>query len=126
VADFYIDNDVPLSLVDELAALGHRATHTRNLQAFRANDADQLLTAAQYAWTLVSHNKEDFHLLHHAWQVWSGAWGVAPAHAGILILPQVKAPDLARLLDQFARQHHFPLQNEMHEYNLTRGWERWP
>ncbi len=63
-------------------------------------DPDQLLFAVQHGWTFVTHNREDYKLLHRAWTV----WGMHPPHAGILVLEQLTAPEpLATAIDEFLR-----------------------
>jgi predicted nuclease of predicted toxin-antitoxin system len=66
VASFYIDHDVNVRVAQHLHALGHAARTARDLQLERAQDDQQLLVAAQNGWTLVTHNRKDFILLHRA------------------------------------------------------------
>jgi hypothetical protein len=37
---------------------------------------------------VLTHDIDDFELLHDAWVRWSTEWGIERHHAGILILPQ--------------------------------------
>ena len=87
MAGIYTDNDVPLRVAPLLRARGHGVTPTRDLGRSAALDDDQLLLAAQRGWTLVTHNRKDYELLHDAWRRWFSAFAVAATHAGILILP---------------------------------------
>jgi hypothetical protein len=100
-------------------ALGHVAVRTRELRLDRADDAAQLLTAAQRGWVFVTHNGRDFKLLHTAWRLWP-----APLqHAGVLVIPQHRwsAPETAERLDRFVNSGAV-LTNELYEWTATRGW----
>lgn len=98
MADFYMDNDIPTAVVGLLQHAGHHVVHTRDVNAMRAPDGDQLLRAARQHWILVTHNARDFILLHRAWLTWTAAWSVTERHEGILIIPQGPAPTLAQIL----------------------------
>lgn len=113
MADFYTDHDV---------------VTTQQLGRARARDAEQLLIAAQQRRTFITHNGDDFVLLHEAWRIWSRSWRLAPLplHAGILIIPQ--SPHLgheqaAREVDKLVRAGS-PLANELFTWRHARGWSR--
>jgi hypothetical protein len=88
LAAFYIDNDVALEAAQLLRVAGHSAITARDLGRERNTDGEQLLVASQLGHIFLTHNEEDFILLHDAWIRWSAAWGVAASHAGVLIVPQ--------------------------------------
>ena len=125
MADFYLDHDVAVRVALELRALGHHATTARDLGQEQAHDADQLLTAATRDWMLVSHNRKDSRLLHHAWLTWRQAWRAQMDHTGVLVIPQAQPEDSARRLHEFTVTHSLPISNEMYEYTSA-GWRPSP
>lgn len=78
----YLDGDVRVDTAAYLEAAGYAVHTTARLGRVGALDPDQLHYAVQRGWTLVTHNRKDFPLLHLAWTT----WGLQPAHAGILAL----------------------------------------
>jgi hypothetical protein len=129
VVDFYLDEDTPVALVAELQGLGHSAVHGADPHRGATDDV-QFLEAVRRRRVLVTSNREDFLLLHHAWTHWTRAWAAdrAPVdaegarrralrpdpgssvwtapHPGVLVVPnnpQWRAPRLAALLDGFFR-----------------------
>lgn len=112
-------------LARELAALGHTAVTARDLGLSAAGDQLHLLQAAQQHRILVTHNKDDFILLHNAWIDWTGAWHISLAHAGILIVKQQKllVPDMARAIDRLVKRHQ-PLANQLYEWTVSGRWIR--
>jgi hypothetical protein len=121
MADIYVDSDVSRHLAGILIAHGHRARTARDERREAARDPEQLLFAAQRGWTVVTHNRKDFRLLHDAWQLWSVAWGYAHAHGGILILEQTPlttfAPEILRLLESNQQ-----LNGRLFEWSRFHGW----
>ena len=113
-----------MRVAQHLHTFGHAARTARDLQLERAQDDQQLLVAAQNGWTLVTHNRKDFILLHRAWQRWSSAWQVSAHHAGILIVPHRWLEDQAALeIDAFIQTRQ-PLANQLYEWRTTMGWMR--
>ncbi len=88
MARFFLDNDFPLGVGDELQRLGHSVESARSTNREDRHDEDQLLYAATAGRILITHNRRDFLLLHDAWRRWTRAWTVERAHAGILVLQQ--------------------------------------
>jgi hypothetical protein len=88
LALFYIDNDVALQVAQLLRLAGHTAMTARDLGRERSTDDEHLLVASQLGHIFLTHNEEDFILLHDAWLRWSAGWGVVTRHAGVLIVPQ--------------------------------------
>jgi hypothetical protein len=125
VAAFYADHDASIHIAPELVALGHTATTARDQGLIRASGAEQILTAAQRGWILVTCNGKHFLVLHEAWQLWSQAWQVTPLpqHAGILIIPQQRwlAPQAAQELDRFVHTNP-PLANTLYQWQAQAGW----
>jgi Domain of unknown function (DUF5615) len=125
VADLYLDEDVHHGTPAELHRLGHSAVHGAHAHRGATDDV-QLLEAVRQRRVLVTSNARDFVLLHHAWTHWTQEWmsrwaqarrgpagppgrGVdrpewAPAHPGILVVPNGRGPvRLAALIDGFFR-----------------------
>ena len=130
MAAFYLDNDVAHELAPALQAAGHGAITARSIGFAAATDDVQLLRAASEGWTFVTHNRDDYVLLHEAWLRWSGAWRVAAEHAGILVIPQpheLPSYQVARDLVRFVSSGR-PLTNELYRRrSIGAGvrWERW-
>lgn len=124
MADFYLDNDVTISLAPELRSRGHDARTTRDLGLQSATDGRQLLHATQNGWIFVTHNRKHFVVLHEAWMEWTGAWQVPERHAGIIVLPHgIPARDMAREIDQFLHRAH-PFANHLYEWTPHGGWRQ--
>ncbi|HVC35215.1 MAG TPA: DUF5615 family PIN-like protein [Chloroflexota bacterium] len=123
MTDFYADHDVALPLALLLREQGHGAVTTRDLGQEAAGDDEQLLTAAQHGWDLVTHNRKHFSLLHNAGRRWSRAWGIQPEHSGILVLAQFPTLQLAEALTEFL-DLKLPLANHLYTWRPLRGWLR--
>jgi predicted nuclease of predicted toxin-antitoxin system len=121
VAGFHIDNDIPVGLAEALRSYGHSAVTARDLGLAAAEDPAHLLTAAQHGRILVTHNKNDYLLLHSAWLLWS----MPQPHAGILIMKQQKllVPQMASAIDSFVR-HVQSLENQVYEWTVSGRWLR--
>ena len=121
MADLYLDSDVTRHLAGALSAGGHPTRSARDEGKEDARDYEQLWHAAQRGWTIITHNKRDFRLLHGAWQTWSAGWGITDPHSGILIMEQAPMEVLAAALLPFlATDIH--LSNLLHEWTYARGW----
>ena len=121
MADLYADHNVARPIVFLLRALGHVVTSTQDMGLARATDDVQLLMAAQRGWIVLTHNRRDFVLLDDAWRRWSGAWGVAPRHPGIVVAPQEwPHARVAGEVDAFLRSTP-PLENELYTWQPLRG-----
>jgi hypothetical protein len=90
MADLYLDENVSRRMMTALATHGHRAMHARDLLPDGTSDHIHFGISARVGWPLVTHNRDDFALLHRAWRDWPAFWTLAnlPLHAGILLLPQ--------------------------------------
>jgi hypothetical protein len=126
MAVIYADHDIATETVAELRQLGHQVTTTRALHQERASDALQLWTAAIRRSILISHNANDYRLLHEAWH----RWGVDRAHAAIILFPhwdgllrEWTPTRAARELSAFINQHPI-IDNERWRWVRNSGWTR--
>jgi hypothetical protein len=123
MADVYLDQNIARATAELLRTQGHTVTTAHQVGMDRATDDAQLLLAAQRGWVLVTHNIDDFILLHDAWRRWSAAWGVSSEHAGILILDEVVAAEIARAVGTILRSGN-PLANQLYRWRRRSGWTR--
>jgi predicted nuclease of predicted toxin-antitoxin system len=128
MADLLLDHNVSRAYVSLLTAEGHDVRMARDERLDRADDGAILLYAAERGWTIVTHNRDDFWLLHRAWHHWSSAWRVTqtPRHVGILVLPQrehLPHQQLANRVAEFLTDHA-DWSNQFHEWTVLRGWTR--
>ena len=129
MAAFYADENVSLALEHLLRQRGHACATTHAEHHLGAPDSHQLLYAATRGWTLITHNRGDFRLLHDAWHLWSDAWQVSPQHAGILVLepvPGQTASDVAELIQDIVTRHDVMLANARYDWGPMSGWVRFP
>jgi hypothetical protein len=129
MAAFYADENVSLGLERLLRPRGHAFTTTHAERRLGSPDSHQLLFAATRGWTLITHNRGDFRLLHDAWHLWSDAWRVSPQHAGILVLepvPGQTAADVAELIQDIVTRRDVSLPNALYDWGLVTGWVRFP
>jgi Domain of unknown function (DUF5615) len=102
VARLYFDHNVSLHLVPALRNQGRDMSVARDLQQTRLTDDAQLLAAVRDSRALVTHDREDFTLLHDAWTNWPAAFGVTfPPHAGIIVLDPARHEVLLGALGDF-------------------------
>jgi hypothetical protein len=90
LARLYLDEDFSFDIARHLQGYGHDVVTVRGLRSAGASDGTHLLRAAQDHRLLVTHNGDDFYLLHDAWLCWFRALipPPPPVHAGILVVPQ--------------------------------------
>jgi len=129
IIGFYFDQNVAVQVATQLRYYGHHATTARDEGQTGVGDDRHLLMASLRGWTLVTHDRNDFSLLHDAWRRWSVAWQVTPLpqHAGVLVIPQGRwsAAEAARELDSFVRAGH-PRTNELYHWQPGPGWVQQP
>lgn len=127
MANFYLDNDVPVQLGPELHTRGHHTLHTRSQPGMRkAKDGHQLAFAVEHGLIAVTCNRRDFLLLHYAWRTWMGRWCGALPHFGILLLPHgVSDVTLAQAIDAHVGSAAFS-PNELYELLPTLIWTHHP
>lgn len=128
MADLLLDQNVSRAYVSSLARRGHDARIARDERLDRADDGAILLYGAEHGWIVVTHNRDDFWLLHRAWHRWAAAWSVTPAprHAGILVLPQRQHLPYEQLTARIAEflANRPDCSNEFYEWTVLRGWTR--
>lgn len=112
-----------------LRIAGHDVVTAVDLGLQRADDDVHLTEAAEAGRILVTYNRDDFILLHRAWQRWSRRWGVHRSHAGILVIPQFPHWQPARAaveMEGIVRQA--PINDELYTYDWQTGtgWRREP
>ncbi len=125
---FHLDQDVGRKLKDHLNAHYSDPTCAKTaaeLGLHLASDGHHLLMAAQADRIFVTHNAKDFMTMQDAWVRWSKAWGVAPTHAGILIIAQAWTPIVAaREIAQFLGDR-VSLSNAIYAYDADPNVQRW-
>lgn len=129
MAAFYLDENVAVAIAPALRALGHMATTAEEERRLGASDSIQLLHAADRSWTLITHNRRDYRLLHDAWLLWTNAWNVDRHHTGIIIIeqrPAQPASEIAALIHEFVRDLQTPIGNTLYDWRLAFGWARFP
>lgn len=121
---FYLDQNVSQRIVPFLQGVGHRAISTRSMHFERAGDDEQLFLAWKNGWIMVTHDGDDYLLLHTALRRWANAWNMTDTHAGILILPYgFGEREQARRLDIFAASG-LVIANELYDWQEIGGWIR--
>ncbi|MHB8644697.1 MAG: DUF5615 family PIN-like protein [Thermomicrobiales bacterium] len=124
MASFYLDQNVSHRIVPILRTAGHFVITSRDLRAERARDDEQLFTAWQNRWILVTQNRADFILIHDALRRWADLWGIAEIHAGILLVSDnLDFQMLARILDIFAASE-LTIANALYDWKGSGGWVR--
>jgi hypothetical protein len=125
VAGFYLDHNVAADVARLLRGSNHAVITAHDQGLGAAGDDEHLLLAAQRGWTLVTHNRKDFLLLHDAWRHWASAWGVAEPHAGILIVPQPPGASHAQIAAALeALISGGPsLTNQLYLWRPASGWQ---
>lgn len=120
MADFALDNNVAIGVAPLLKARGHSVVTARDAGMWRAWDDEHLWVAAQAGRVFVTHDEEDFTLLHRAWL----RWGVAIPHASIAAVPQGAAWPEQRIADELhALVRGFsPLANSLYRWRQPLGW----
>ncbi len=119
----YGDHNFARPAVEFLRGFGYDVVASREIAYERAFDDEQLIFAARHGRVLLTHNGDDFDLLHDAWRRWSLEWGVQRSHAGILVLPQEWTHERkAREIDHFLRSGP-ALANQLFRWRIGTGWE---
>lgn len=95
MATFYIDENVSYLLEGFLRDYSHTVISTHDEGREGSPDPHQLFYATERGWVLITHNANDFILLHDAWHLWTYRWQVSHRHAGIVIAPQTRGYTLS-------------------------------
>ena len=98
----------------------------RDIGGARLTDDALLLTSTQAGRVFITHNRDDFRMLHDAWVTWPAAFGMAfPAHPGILILDQGSVETLARIvIDMLAQLPPERVANGIFWWHRHDGWRQ--
>lgn len=123
MADFYFDHNISVEIARLLRVSGHTALTADEIGLRAAKDDEHFLVAAERDLIPVTHNRKDFELLHDAWRRWSAAWGVAPLHAGVLIVAQLNptwVPRIAQAMATFIETDP-PLANMLYTWSPAKG-----
>jgi hypothetical protein len=86
MAGFYSDSHVSFDMLALLEAAGHTVVKSQAVGLRDGADHEHLWFASQEQRILLTSDT-GFKLWHQAWLFWSGCWGVAAHHSGILIVP---------------------------------------
>jgi hypothetical protein len=123
----YLDEDMKIEVADLLIAPDRSVRTTRGEGRLRAGDPFQLLYAAERDWTLVTCNREDYHLIHDAWLLWAHHWGLTRMHAGILTLDQGHFTEtIVAAVDSFFGGDFSPLRNTVYDWSARDGvWRKY-
>lgn len=129
MADFYWDEGTSIPFAGLMEPLGHDVVIARTFHPQRTSDHVHLATATRLGRILVTHNRDDFLLLHRAWRDWFNEWGPSPPpiHTGIIILPQpphLDSQGAAAILDRFVRTERpsAGIANRIFEWRRVGGW----
>lgn len=125
---FYIDENVSYLLNEFLHRYGHTAISTHDEGREGSPDPHQLAYATDHAWVLVTHNANDFRLLHEAWHLWTFQWQISHHHAGIIIVPQVRGypPPVVASHIHTLTQREDRFANTLYDLQPRLGWVRKP
>lgn len=128
MATFYLDENVSYLLDGFLRAYGHTAISTHDEGREGSPDPHQLFHATEYDWVLITHNANDFTLLHDAWHLWTYRWQLPHRHAGIIIAPQSRGytpPVVAANIHALTQQED-SFANTLFDLHPHVGWKRNP
>jgi len=122
VAAFSLDQNISQRIVPFLQEVGHQTITTRSMHSERAGDDEQLFLAWRNDWIMVTHDGDDYLLLHSALRRWASACGVTDIHVGALILPYgLGEREQARTLDIFVASA-LPITNAYYEWRADGSW----
>lgn len=118
----FADEDVYSALKVLLVDRGHDISSPILINLRGIGDEMCLLHAAAERRTIITHNGNDFELLHRAWLAWTGHWKVpAPMdHAGILVVPQLQLLDASTTAERVDTILHREASLENALYRLDR------
>jgi hypothetical protein len=129
---FALDEDVAHPLAAHLRSRGWDVDSAKELGRLTLSDVQVLLRAAAAGQTLITHNGNDFEVLHEAWVTWRSRWSTEveqatgrqvhlSQHAGILILPQLTVQALVPICEEF---EHPPesIADRLFAWNRVRHW----
>jgi hypothetical protein len=124
VTTFYLDQNVSHRFIPLLQSAGHRAITARETKLDRAGDDELVFLAWQNQWITVTHDPDDFLLLHRTLQRWAAHWNQANIHAGMLTMPDsLSLREQAFVLDVFIAAE-LPIINTFYEWQSVGSWVR--
>jgi hypothetical protein len=124
VATFYLDQNVSHKIIPLLQGAGHRAVTARATNLDRAGDDELVFLAWQNQWITVTHDLDDFLLLHRTLQRWAAHWNHMDMHAGILSMADsLSLWEQAFVLDVFIASG-LPIINAFYEWRSVGSWVR--
>lgn len=90
MAGILLDHNVSRDYLELLTGHVDAVRSARDEHLDRADDSALLVYAAERGWVIVTHDSNDFWLLHRAWHRWAVAWHIRPMprDGGVLVLPQ--------------------------------------
>jgi hypothetical protein len=128
VVAFYIDENVSFLLDGFLRGYGHSVISTHDEGREGSPDPHQLFYVTEHNCVLITHNANDFKLLHDAWHLWTYRWQLPHRHAGIIIAPQTRGytpPVVAEHVHALTRQED-TFTNALYSLQPRFGWVRNP
>ena len=105
----YLNENVPVRLVDILAKSGISAIHTIQANNRGVTDEFQLQYAADRSYVVVTHNRRDFRLIHKRWLE------EGKSHAGILVMGHGEPEKLADRIKRFFEQNYHKVSSSFCE-----------
>jgi hypothetical protein len=126
VARFALDENFEARTAIELRSLGHDVATAAMLNVRGTPDYRLLLVAVDDARIVITHNIDDFLLLHCIWQSLATRWSVVPEqawHPGILGMTQytTDAADYAQQIHEHSQG--LSIAGEMYVYRPSTGWQ---
>ncbi len=88
MARLHLDQHVSHHIAAELRIAGHDVVTAYEIGPAAADDDVHLLHASREDRIFLTHNADDFLLLHKAWVRWTHGWDFFRQHSGILVCPQ--------------------------------------
>jgi len=122
----HLDHNVSRYVGPLLQTRGHGVVLSRDIGADTLTDDAVLLSAVRANRILVTHNRNDFRMLHDAWLTWPAAFGVElPPHPGILVMDVAPPADLAAvLIELLASTSAGSLANTILWWHRRDGWRQ--
>lgn len=117
MANFHLDQNVSSQIGVGLESLGHTVVTAYALGMGEADDEEHLLVPAHHRRIVVTYNRKDFILLHHAWLRWQEHWQIEHLHSGILIVPD-KRPifPYVQAIDTLSQERYGGFDNQLYEW----------
>jgi hypothetical protein len=123
-----MDENVSYLLDGLLRDYGYMVVSTHDEGREGSPDPHQLFHATEHDWVLVTHNANDFKLLHDAWHLRTYRWRLPHRHAGIIVAPQIQGytPSVVAVYIHTLAQQEDSLVNVFYDLQPRFGWVRNP